>query len=170
MITGLYYSVFTAGQDYGTLVADESGITEFVLPVPNNDDAVNSIRKRHPGIIEKDTAALMHARELIKSYFGGIEADFRKIPVNLSNLTDFTRKVLKAVSQIPYGQTRTYMRVASEIGEKDAARAVGNALNRNPVPVIIPCHRVIQSDGEIGGFSAGLEWKMRLLNIEKILK
>ncbi len=164
------YSVFTAGRDYGTLVADESGILEFVLPVPKNDDAVNSIRKRYPGIAEKDTAALMHARELIKVYFNGLEVDFRKIPVSTGKLTDFAQKVLKAVSQIPYGRTSTYRRIASEIGDPDAARAVGNALNKNPVPLIIPCHRVIQSDGEIGGFSAGLEWKMKLLNIEKILK
>ncbi len=79
----------------------------------------------------------------------------------------FEKKVYIAVSKIPRGEVRSYKWVAAKIGSPDAARAVGNALNKNPYPVIIPCHRVIRSDGSLGGFSKGASAKLKLLRSEK---
>ena len=82
-------------------------------------------------------------------------------------MTLFEKKVYKAVLGIPLGQVRTYQWVAKRIGYPKAARAVGNALNKNPWPVVIPCHRVVASGGRLGGFSRGLEKKKKLLMLEK---
>lgn len=163
------YTVFSTELGYVAVVSDEKGLVKLYLPVENNDEAVNRLRVDHPGAEEKETHLLKETKGLVKSYFKGIETRFNRLPLSLGDFSDFGKKVLGAVAGIPYGQTRTYKWVAKEAGEKDAARAAGNILNKNQLPVIIPCHRVIQSGGEIGGFSAGLQWKMRLLKIEKIL-
>lgn len=82
-------------------------------------------------------------------------------------MTEFERRVLKAVLKIPLGQTRTYKWVAQKAGYPKAARAAGQALNKNPYPIIIPCHRVVASGGKLGGYSRGVMAKKRLLNLEK---
>ena len=87
--------------------------------------------------------------------------------MDLSIGTEFQRKVWEKVSEIPYGELRSYKWIASEIGNPDAVRAVGNAVGENPVPPIIPCHRVIRSDGNLGGFSSGIALKKWLLKLEK---
>ena len=83
--------------------------------------------------------------------------------------TDFQRMVWAALTLIPYGETASYSEIARRIGHPNACRAVGNANNRNPIPIFIPCHRVIRSDGDIGGYASGQDLKMRLLRIEGIL-
>jgi O-6-methylguanine DNA methyltransferase len=83
-------------------------------------------------------------------------------------LTRFEKDVYKAVLKIPRGETRSYAWVAKRIGHKLAARAVGNALNKNPYPVIVPCHRIIKSDGSIGGFLKGVKAKRKLLASEGV--
>lgn len=82
-------------------------------------------------------------------------------------LTSFEWKVLKAASQIPIGQTRSYKWVAETIGHPKAVRAVGQALNKNPFPIVIPCHRVIKEDGSLGGYAQGVAQKRKLLRLEK---
>ena len=89
--------------------------------------------------------------------------------LDLSSLTPFQKKVLEVVKTIPYGETRSYKWVAERIGKPKAARAVGQALKRNPYPVIISCHRVIRSDGELGGYLKGIQKKKRLLKKEGAL-
>lgn len=84
--------------------------------------------------------------------------------------TEFEKKVWEALREIPYGETRTYKWLAEKIGRPQAFRAVGRALGKNPIPVIFPCHRVIETDGSIGGYSAGIEVKRRLLEIEYYTK
>lgn len=84
-------------------------------------------------------------------------------------LTLFEKKVLKIVLSIPLGQTRTYKWVAQKAGYPAAARAVGQALNKNPYPVTVPCHRVVASGGKLGGYSRGLNAKKRLLKLEKTI-
>jgi methylated-DNA-[protein]-cysteine S-methyltransferase len=164
------YTVFPVTLGYSAVVADDKGLARFYLPVENNHDAVNEVLREYPGAIEKVSPLLAETRDLVKAYFKGLDTRFNKLPVSLGNMGEFGRKVLRAVSAIPYGETRTYKWAAAEAGEKDGARAAGNALNKNPLPVIIPCHRVIQSGGETGGYSAGLQWKLKLLQIEKTLK
>ncbi|MCX7597728.1 MAG: methylated-DNA--[protein]-cysteine S-methyltransferase [Armatimonadetes bacterium] len=89
------------------------------------------------------------------------------VPVDLSALSSFSRRVLAACSAIAFGEVRTYGWISEAAGlRRSAARAVGQALAANPVPVIVPCHRVIRADGALGGFRAGPEWKKLLLTLE----
>jgi methylated-DNA-[protein]-cysteine S-methyltransferase len=109
-----------------------------------------------------------HFEDLVKrflSYFSGQQAAFPD-ELDLSEATSFQRKVWEATKLIPYGDTRSYIWVAEQIKQPGAARAVGQALSANPLPVIIPCHRVLSSDGKLGGFSGGVEIKRRLLSLE----
>ena len=87
-------------------------------------------------------------------------------PLDLSMGTRFQQEVWGALRAIPLGETRTYAQIAAQIGRPKATRAVGAACGANPIPVLIPCHRVIASDGGLGGFSAGLTWKIKLLSLE----
>lgn len=91
------------------------------------------------------------------------------VPIDL-NGTSFQKKVWLTLQQIPYGQTWSYQQLASAIGLPQAARPVGNANGANPIPMIIPCHRVIHADGSISGYSQGLEIKKALLSLEKATK
>lgn len=91
------------------------------------------------------------------------------LPIDLTRIPPFAQRVLSACREIPYGKTRTYRELAAAIGSPGAARAVGGALARNPVPVVIPCHRVLGSDGRLTGFLGGLAWKRALLAHEGIL-
>jgi len=84
--------------------------------------------------------------------------------------TEFDQRVWLALRKIPYGETRTYKWLAEKIGKPGAGRAVGQSLSRNPLPIILPCHRIIESDGSIGGYSAGIDIKRRLLDMEYYMK
>ena len=106
------------------------------------------------------------ARKELAVYFAGRLKRFTA-RCDLDGLTPFTRAVLNITARIPYGEVRSYRWIARKLGKPDASRAVGNALARNPVPVIIPCHRVVRSDGAIGGFALGPGWKKRLLALEQ---
>ena len=88
---------------------------------------------------------------------------------NKVQLTDFEWSVLKATTEIPLGQTRSYEWVAQKAGRPKAVRAVGQALHKNPYPLIIPCHRVIQKNGRLGGYASGVKKKQILLEAEKII-
>ncbi len=101
----------------------------------------------------------------IKEYLKGKRKKF-DIPIIL-NGSPFEKSVWEKVREIPYGRTATYKQIAEKLGNKNLARAVGNALSRNPIPIIIPCHRVIKSDGSLGGFTGGIHWKKFLLTIER---
>ncbi len=89
-------------------------------------------------------------------------------PLELSEHTDFQKDVWGVVSEIPYGEVRTYGWVAAQLGRSKAARAVGRALAENPFPIVVPCHRIVRGDGSLGGFSAGIAWKKALLQLEGI--
>lgn len=107
----------------------------------------------------------------LEQYFSGVKVDFRNIPLDLRANSPFYLNVWNALRTVEWGTVITYQALAKRAGYgPQYARAVGNAVAKNPVPIIIPCHRVIQTDGSLGGFSAGLEWKKRLLSIEGILK
>lgn len=108
--------------------------------------------------------------EELRAFFRGERRDLREIPVDLSDSTDFERRVYEATRQIPFGKVATYGQIAKAIGKPNAQRAVGQALGKNPVALVIPCHRVIASDGGLGGFTGGLHWKRKLLRYEGVLK
>lgn len=105
------------------------------------------------------------AVRLLAAYLAGRPVSF-DLPLDLGYYTPFQRSVWKAAAAIPFGQTRSYAWIARKIGKPGAARAVGQALGANPIPVIIPCHRVISASGRLGGFSGGLGMKRKLLELE----
>jgi methylated-DNA-[protein]-cysteine S-methyltransferase len=109
---------------------------------------------------------LRQAREELAEYFAG-DRTFFSVPVDLSKVPSFERAALELASQIPYGEVRSYKWIAERLGKPDAARAVGGAMAGNPVPLIVPCHRVVKTDGGLGGYSFGLVQKEALLNLER---
>jgi methylated-DNA-[protein]-cysteine S-methyltransferase len=104
------------------------------------------------------------ARRQLAEYFAGERREF-DLPLKLSG-TEFQMSVLEALQQIPYGETTSYAEIAERVGRPKAVRAVGAANGRNPIPIIVPCHRVIGSHGELTGFGGGLDTKEALLRLE----
>lgn len=101
-------------------------------------------------------------------YFAGIRQDFAGVPLDLEQGTPFQRSVWLAARDTPWGASSTYGALAHRLNNPGAARAVGQALGANPVPILVPCHRFLASDGRLGGFSCGLAWKQLLLKTENI--
>jgi len=121
---------------------------------------------RHtPGPYDPRSAFERRIAVALQRYFAGKRVVFR-LPLAGGCGTPFQRAVWRALREIPYGEVRTYGEVARTIGKPGAARAVGNACGANPWPIIVPCHRVVASDG-LGGYSAGPRWKRLLLTIER---
>ena len=112
-----------------------------------------------------DRRAVSDVLDQLHNYFSGHLTRFT-IPFDLRGLTNFTYRVLLATSHIPFGETVSYGETAKRVGSPGASRAVGGALGRNPLPIVIPCHRVISSDGGIGGFTGGAAVKKTLLRLE----
>lgn len=117
-------------------------------------------------VVHSDKALAEPFRQL-KEYFRESRRTF-DLPLDLRFASDFTRKVLQETSKISYGKVLTYQDIASRIKRPRAVRAVGNALGRNPIPIVIPCHRVVASGGGLGGYTGGLDIKRKLLRIEGI--
>lgn len=113
-----------------------------------------------------DDAVLGATIEQLSAYFGGELTEFT-VPLDLTGASPFTTAVLTALREVPYGSVVSYGELARRIGRPTAARAVGGACNRNPLPVIVPCHRVLAADGGLGGFAGGLEAKRELLAGER---
>ena len=113
---------------------------------------------------KKGVASTSFIKELA-SYFNGSGAGFSQ-QIKFLTGTDFERKVWTSLKDIPYGETRTYKWIAEKAGNPSATRAAGRALSKNPVPIVLPCHRVIESDGSVGGYSSGINIKIRLLELE----
>jgi len=132
---------------------------------PSEGELRRLIRLYGPGIVPDRRATAPLAREL-DEYFEGKRRDF-DLDVDLAGLTPFHVRVLRALRRIPYGKLTTYMRVAREAGNPKAPRAAGRAVGSNPIPIVVPCHRVIASDGTLGGYGGGLDAKRGLLALER---
>jgi methylated-DNA-[protein]-cysteine S-methyltransferase len=119
-----------------------------------------------PGSPDAPRPALLDdALALLERYFAGERTDF-SVPLSVRRGSPFERAVWSALREIPYGQMRTYGEIAAAVGEPEAARAVGVACNRNPLPIIVPCHRVVGAGGKLVGFGGGLWRKKILLELE----
>lgn len=144
-----------------TLVASEVGLTHVLFPdqtpadvgVPDDADEVPD----HP--------TLAAAADQLGEYFAGTRRTF-DLPLDLRG-TDFQVEAWRALADVPYGETRSYAEQAEAIGRPGAFRAVGAANGRNPIPVILPCHRIVGADGSLTGFAGGLGTKRRLLDLEQ---
>ena len=163
----LYYTSFNSPIGKIHLAATEKGLCEVGIS-ESEKRFVKSLQKTYKIKPVKDDAAFKDIVRLLKRYFNGerIKID---IPFDFQG-TDFEKKVWKALLKIPYGKTKTYGEIAKEIGLPNGARAVGNACGKNPIPIIIPCHRVVASNGGLGGYTGGIGIKKKLLKIEKVLK
>lgn len=126
---------------------------------------LNIYNEKKNNIIEKDTKLLLETQKQLKEYFEGKRTKF-EIPLNPKG-TEFMKKVWKELLNIPYGEVRTYKEIAEKIGNSKASRAVGMANNKNPIPIIIPCHRVIGSNNKLVGYALGLDMKKYLLDLER---
>ena len=116
-----------------------------------------------PGIVRDPV--LLRAQEELKAYFAGELTEF-SIPLSVPGGSDFERAVWQQLRRIPYGEMQTYGEVAKSVGDAGAARAVGVACNRNPIAVIVPCHRVVGAGGKMVGFGGGIPRKRHLLELE----
>lgn len=121
---------------------------------------------RHPECdFVRDDGALEAEVAQLRAYFDGELTRF-ELAIDLA-VTDFQAQVLQALEDIPYGETRTYAQIAESIGKPNASRAVGNACAQNPLPVVIPCHRVLHTSGQKMGYSGGIDRKRTLLSLEQ---
>lgn len=159
------YHIFETPLGWVSIAGSEAGLSLLILPSPSSKAAERAIRARYPDAQPHPTpfADLPHR---LRRYFAGEIVTFPD-KLDLGQATPFQRLVWQAVRDIPCGETRSYGWVVCQIGKPRAARAVGQALAANPIPIIIPCHRVIASDGGLGGYGGGLELKRRLLELEK---
>jgi methylated-DNA-[protein]-cysteine S-methyltransferase len=149
-------------------VAGERGIRRVVLPHYQMDDLLALLAWEHQGAA-RNPDPFAEFVECTRAYFNARpEADFSAIECDLPDETAFFGLVYRAAREIPYGQTLSYSGLAKQIGRPDAARAVATAMSKNPVPLIVPCHRVTYADGSPGGFSApgGEALKQRMLAME----
>src|ERR671931_135752 len=129
------------------------------------DEVLEELARRvSPRVLEAPTRLDPVRREL-DEYFEGRREEF-DIPIDWSYLAGFTREVLRATAAIPFGDVSTYAGVAAAAGSPRATRAAGNALGANPMPVIVPCHRVLRTGGGLGGYTGGIERKRFLLQLE----
>lgn len=148
------------------IAASERGLTSIDLS-PSTRRATTG--QRQTGEAGEIATLLAEAQAQLLAYIEGRRREF-SMPVDMSAGTPFQRKVWKAITRIPYGRVRSYQWVATRVGGKQYARAVGMALGANPVPIVVPCHRIIAHDGSLGGFGCGLSMKRRLLTLEGILE
>lgn len=140
------------------------GIAYLTLPYEKEEDIINLVNKKIGQPVKVDSSDYSFHLQIIE-YLDGKRKKFT-LPLDLRG-TDFQKKVWKELIKIPYGETRTYKDIANMIQVPKGYRAVGSALNKNPVPIIVPCHRVIGSNGSLVGFAGGLELKAKLLELEK---
>jgi methylated-DNA-[protein]-cysteine S-methyltransferase len=146
-------------------VASAQGLRLLTLPAPDRATALRRIRLHYPDVSLAPDVLLLDVAAQLQAYFAGKRQEF-DVDLDLRGHTPFELAVWGTTTRIPYGQTRTYAWLAGQVGGPSAAQAVGAALGANPVPLIIPCHRVIGSDGALHGFAQGVDMKARLLALE----
>ena len=140
----------------------------FQLDVSRSEEAfLSSVERRIGGRLEYDPDRFDELRAQLNRYFDGEKMDFQ-LPIDLRG-TGFQMSVWRAIQRIPYGKISSYGHLATEVGKPRAVRAVGSAVGDNPISIIIPCHRVIRSDGGLGGYGGGLNVKRYLLRLEGVL-
>lgn len=142
-----------------TLIASDQALLALLW----ENDSLNRVRQPL-NIQEKNNAILTEASEQLNEYFSGQRQQF-DLPVQFSG-TSFQNKVWHALTKIPFGHTQSYSQLAQNIGAPKAVRAVGLANSKNPISIIVPCHRVIGKNGSLTGFAGGLDKKQRLLKLE----
>jgi methylated-DNA-[protein]-cysteine S-methyltransferase len=164
----VWYAVFPTAWGPMGAVAGPKGLRRVILPHYPADDLESLLTWEHPGVV-RDDGRFGVLQGLCRDYFNARPTDFGAVECDLPPEGAFAGKVYRACRRIPYGQTMSYRQLALEVGREDAARAVATMMSKNPIPLVVPCHRVIYSDGRPGGFSAagGVTLKQRLLDLER---
>ena len=167
-----HYQVFETAMGFCAIAWGDAGVARFQLPTKNAEGAERLMRRRaygaEPGAPPERVAAVVEAA---KRYFAGGETDFSQVELDLAGADAFFAQIYGALRQVGWGRTTTYGALAKEVGAgRERARDVGEAMARNPAPLIIPCHRVLAAGGKIGGFSApgGSKTKARMLELEGV--
>jgi methylated-DNA-[protein]-cysteine S-methyltransferase len=159
-------SVFSTPLGWCGIVAGEKGLKQLVLPLKSKRLVIDllSVQTRERSDL------LTRAEKMIRDYFNGKLVSF-DLPLDRSGFSPFQEKVYAVTRMIPYGRVKTYGEIAREMGIPGASRAVGTALGQNPLPLFIPCHRVVRGDGGLGGFSSpeGTAMKAKLLQLEGVV-
>ena len=161
------YRVLTFKSRWGwmALAESEQGLAGIVLPQASEAAAAGGLDMDSAAWERSSSVGLREAKKQLIEYLAGGRTAFN-LPLDLSRGTPFQRRVWKTLRAIPYGRLWSYRGLASRVGGVQYARAVGGAVGANPLPIIVPCHRVVAQDAPIGGFSSGLPAKRRLLALE----
>jgi methylated-DNA-[protein]-cysteine S-methyltransferase len=162
----LYYFTFETKAGWVGLSGTDEGLLRSTLPQKSEDQACALLGEK----VSQSQNSGEHFQKTIEEfqrYFNGDRVDF-SAKINLTQATPFLCKAWEFTRKIPYGETCSYGWIARQIDHPLASRAVGNAMKRNPLPIIIPCHRVLGSDRKLHGFGGGLEMKKFLLNLEGV--
>jgi O-6-methylguanine DNA methyltransferase len=145
------------------------GIDAIVLPKRSERAVESDLKAQSDDPLHLGASAhLEAARRHLLDYLAG-RRDNLDVPLDLSQGTSFQRKVWRTLRRVPYGKLRSYQWIAARVGGPRYARAVGNAVGANPLPIVIPCHRIVGHDASLGGFSGGLSMKRKLLSLEGTL-
>lgn len=170
MRSGRVYHLFDTSFGTCAIAWSVGGLTRVRLP---QKDATELAERLAATATAWDSAAPLPemavvAVEAITRYMGGAREDFRGVKLDWGSVPGYNARIYRALARVPYGTTTTYGALAIEIGKPNAARAVGMAMGRNPWPIVIPCHRVLASGQQLGGFSApgGVTTKINLLKLE----
>lgn len=167
-----HYAVFETASGHCAIAWNNVGITQFQLPTRSAESAERNLLRRRPDAVPgKPTPDVAPTIAAAQRYFNGEKIDFSQVQLDLDGQDEFFRKIYAATRRVGWGQTTTYGSLAKELGAgPEAARDVGQAMARNPVPLIIPCHRVLAAGGKVGGFSApgGSTAKIRMLELEGV--
>ena len=170
--TAQHYLIFETASGFCGIAWNDVGITRFRLPTRSAEASKRILLLRMPAAeFGEPTPEVVEAIAAVKRYFEGKETDFSGFNLDLSDQDSFFKQIYDAARQVRWGHTTTYGRLAKEVGaEPEAARDVGQAMAKNPVGLIIPCHRVLAAGGKVGGFSApgGWQTKMRMLELEGV--
>ncbi|MET0559269.1 MAG: methylated-DNA--[protein]-cysteine S-methyltransferase [Solirubrobacterales bacterium] len=160
----------TTDSPFGRLLLARTprGLVRVGLPNQDADQLLAELAARVSPRVLETAAPLDEARRELDLYFEGKLTEF-ELPLDWQLSRDFRRRALRAISRIPYGQTRSYTQIATSAGNERAVRAAGTACGTNPIPVVVPCHRVLRSSGGLGGYGGGLPMKEELLRLEGVL-
>lgn len=166
------YHVFETAGGYCGIAWNNVGITRFQLPTKSDEATERNILRRvpdaGPGVL---TPAVSEIIAAVRRYFNGENIDFSGVALDLGEQEEFFLQIYNALRRVGWGHTTTYGTLAKELGAgPQAARDVGQAMAKNPVPLIIPCHRVLAAGGKVGGFSApgGATAKVHMLELEGV--
>ena len=161
----LFYTVFKTNMGWVAILASRVGLRRVTLPQSTRKQAFDLLGEKVKEAVFSPES-LSDIEERCKAYYSGKKVTFSD-KLDFATATPFQRQVWEATRCIPCGETRSYGWVAEQIGKNLAARAVGHALGQNPFSIVVPCHRVIGSNGSLTGFGGGLEMKRNLLQLEK---